>query len=213
MNENHAALYAALVKFQAECPPIVKTRTVATKSYSYSYADLSDILSTVKKALSLNGLFIIQRLDTVENNLHLTTLLGHSSGAHIESVLFVQPAQTLQALGANITYMRRYAISSMLGIAAEDDVDATEEAATFTTHTPKAPMSAPTPRIDPQPKAPILKISEVVGFARGVGYTNEQVKQLCIDIFQKDKSSDLTQEEIQSLLNYVKTVPPSEVFK
>jgi len=123
----------ALSKFQGECPVIEKTMTVTvtTKAgfkYSYKYADLPTILSTINPILAKNGLSITQPLSGDTDTLQIKTLLLHTSGENIESLISVKVERTekmsyVQAVGSAITYLRRYAITSLLNLSADEDVD------------------------------------------------------------------------------------------
>lgn len=112
----------ALVKFQRDCPAVIKDRTAKIPGRSdYRYADLSAIMSTIRPVLSECGLFLSQSFET-NGTTHLVTCLMHEAGETITSRIEL-PINGLppQQVGSAITYYRRYSISSLLGIAAEDD--------------------------------------------------------------------------------------------
>ena len=124
MTEGISELATALVKAQGQFPTITrdKTVTVTTKtggSYKFSYAPLDSILAAVRKPLLDNGLALVQLLDPDE----LVTMLLHTSGQALSSRTTLPQAGELQSFGSAITYLRRYAIQAMLGIAAEEDDD------------------------------------------------------------------------------------------
>lgn len=113
-------LYSALIEAQKELQNPPKD----TQGYGYKYTDLATLINEVKPVLSKHGLAVVQML--VDGK--LMTRLIHSSGEHIESgcdllKLTGGKMNELQAMGASITYMRRYAISALLCIASEDDTD------------------------------------------------------------------------------------------
>jgi len=118
---------AALVKVTAE----VRNATKSSNGYGYKYAPLDEVLNIVRPVLSKHGLSIIQsqELDKEGGFVTVKTLLLHSSGEFIETEV-TSPFENLkgmnsyQSMGACITYLRRYAISSMFGIASEEDTDA-----------------------------------------------------------------------------------------
>lgn len=117
----------ALAKAQGEFEPLEKTKTakVPMKSggtYSYSYADLADVMRCCRKALSANELAITQGIVGDE----LITTLLHSSGEWLRSAIPLVQAQGQgpQALGSMLTYCRRYGACALLGIVAEEDDDA-----------------------------------------------------------------------------------------
>jgi hypothetical protein len=116
-----AGLTAALAKAQAAFPTIVREKEVDSRSYKFKYAPLDVVLAAVRGPLSANGLAISQLLDGDD----IVTLLLHEGGGRLEGrvPLPYKSGDTIQALGSAITYMRRYAIQAILGIAAEEDDD------------------------------------------------------------------------------------------
>jgi len=117
-------LAAALAKATTEFATVTrdKTVTVQTKSggsYSFKYAPLDSVLAAVRGPLSKNGLALVQMLDEGT----LETLLIHESGAFLSGRVALPEGADIQTLGSAITYLRRYAISAILGIATEDDDD------------------------------------------------------------------------------------------
>jgi hypothetical protein len=122
--ENLGELAAALAKAQTEFPTIHRDKTVTVKtktggSYTFSYAPLDSILSAVRVPLAKNGLVVIQTLDEGA----LVTALIHASGASMSGAIALPEAADIQGLGSAITYLRRYALQAILGIAAEEDDD------------------------------------------------------------------------------------------
>lgn len=124
-------LAEALVKAQAEFPDIPRSRTVkvATRtggSYTFSYAPLEVVRGAVQPILSKFGLGIVQPLVTQEGVSSVRTILIHESGERLEATVNLPPhAGSPQELGSVISYMRRYALVSMLGLATEEDNDET----------------------------------------------------------------------------------------
>jgi hypothetical protein len=114
-------LAAALSKAQAAFPQILRDKEVDSRSYKFKYAPLDAVLAAVREPLSQNGLAIAQILDGDD----LVTLLLHEGGGRLEgrAPLPYKNGDTIQALGSAITYMRRYALQAILGIAAEEDDD------------------------------------------------------------------------------------------
>lgn len=114
-------LAMALAKFQGSMPQVIKNKTVKIPNRPvYSYADLTGIWECIRKPLSSVGLSVTQ----VFNENMITTILLHSSGQWIESDLTLKGiGGKAQDLGSEITYMKRYALSSILGITSEEDDD------------------------------------------------------------------------------------------
>jgi hypothetical protein len=124
-----ANLAAALAAAQGAFPPILRTRTVKVQtktggSYTFSYAPLDTVLDAVRAALAENGLAITQLLGGDEHGPTLRTLLLHESGEQLAAEVPVGASgESPQAFGSAMTYMRRYSLVAMLGIASEEDDD------------------------------------------------------------------------------------------
>jgi len=107
----------ALSKFQSSIENVKKDEE--NPFFKSNYATLGNIIDTIRKPLGENGLSFAQF--PIEEN-RLVTLLMHTSGEYFQSVVKMFPRDnTPQSQGSAITYMRRYALSSILGIATEDD--------------------------------------------------------------------------------------------
>lgn len=120
-----ASLMLSLAKAQSEFKAIRKNRTVEipTKNggrYSFSYADLEEIISATRPALTANGLSVIQPI----NDGKLFTIIMHENGHQILSSIDL-PSHNgdTKAYGATVSYLRRYAYQSLLCVAADDDID------------------------------------------------------------------------------------------
>jgi hypothetical protein len=135
-SETVAALASALAKAQAELinPEKSLTATIRTGRLgegerSFRYAPLSSGLDIVRKTLGQHEIATLQTtaIDQTAGMVHLTTTLAHASGEWIASDWPVCPiAETVnpQRMGAALTYARRYALFTLVGIAGEDDLDA-----------------------------------------------------------------------------------------
>ena len=94
--------------------------------FKSKYADLSSVWSACREPLSKNGLSILQTTQDRDGNLYLVTTLGHKSGQYIRSEMPIRikgdgKTNELQVLGSALTYLRRYSLSAMVGVAPEDD--------------------------------------------------------------------------------------------
>jgi len=117
-SESITNLTKALVAFQATLKPVAKTET--NPFFKSRYADLSGIWDSIRTSLSSNGLAVSQLMEG-EN---LNTMLMHVSGEWIASSYPINAkAPEPQAVGSAVTYARRYALSAILGIVADDDDD------------------------------------------------------------------------------------------
>ena len=125
-------LFKALAAFQQEVKPIFK----GTKGYGYSYADLPTIFDKINPLLNKHGLGFTQLINTHEEDNYLNTIIFHvESGETLESNTLI-PQATLkgmndyQSFGSGVTYFRRYALSSALGLVTDKDTDAAGEQVT-----------------------------------------------------------------------------------
>lgn len=91
--------------------------------FKSKYADLGEVLSVVRPALSKHGIALMQMTDVTDTGVVLHTRLTHSSGQWIEGVYPVSQLGTHQQMGAALTYAKRQALSAMVGVAGEDDTD------------------------------------------------------------------------------------------
>ena len=135
-SETVAALASALAKAQAELinpekslTAIIRTGRPGERERSFRYAPLSSGLDIVRKTLGQHEIATLQTtaIDETAGMVHLTTTLAHASGEWIASDWPVCPiAETAnpQRMGAALTYARRYALFTLVGIAGEDDLDA-----------------------------------------------------------------------------------------
>jgi len=97
-------------------------RTVGNTFFNSKYADLATIIAATRQYLCENELAIMQFAEGNHLKVSVTTKLCHSSGEWLESKIEAVPKKPdCQQQGSVITYLRRYAMSAMLGIAQEDD--------------------------------------------------------------------------------------------
>jgi hypothetical protein len=149
------ALAAALAKAQAEIanPEKSLTATIVSPfpregSRTFRYAPLSSGLDLVRKCLSRHEIATVQTtaIDRDSGLIRLTTTLVHASGEWVSSDWPVCPVSETAAphrLGAALTYARRYALFTLVGIAGEDDLDA-----------PDLPAAGPSPGATKNPSVP-----------------------------------------------------------
>jgi hypothetical protein len=148
-SESIANLAAALAKAQAELVNPEKSLVATIRSdgpkgteQSFRYAPLSSGLDIVRKTLGQHEIATVQTtaIDQAAGLVNLTTVLAHSSGEWIASdwpVCAIADTATPHRMGAALTYARRYALFTLVGIAGEDDIDAPDLV------TPTQPTSGP----------------------------------------------------------------------
>jgi hypothetical protein len=113
-------LFGALAKAQSEIENASKN--AANPHFRSRYADLAEVLNTVRPVLAKHGLCVIQSTAFDGTMVSVETVLGHSSGGSVSSVASCVPAKVdAQGVGAATTYLRRYALAAIAGVAQEDD--------------------------------------------------------------------------------------------
>jgi ERF superfamily len=150
-SESIKDISAALAKAQGAMGPVIKDKTAKVQmkaggAYSFDYADLASVLDVVRPALAANGIAIVQTPSVHEGQVVVETRLAHASGEWMESALSTK-AEDLspQKIGSAITYLRRYSLSCMVGVASEEDDDgnaAEGNRAQTSTRTQAPPRSA-----------------------------------------------------------------------
>ena len=119
-------IYSALIKAQSQFPTVEKNTVVKAGKFNFKFASYSAICEAIRKPLGDNNLAFIHCRTSGEdvNADRLETVLIHESG---ESITTSQPVPIIpdaQQYGAWLTYMRRYQLSALLGLATDEDVEA-----------------------------------------------------------------------------------------
>ena len=135
-SESIGTLAAALAKAQIELVNPEKSLVATIRAdgpggaeQTFRYAPLSSGLEIVRKTLGQHEIATVQTtsIDQAAGIVNLTTVLAHSSGEWIASdwpVCAISDTATPHRMGAALTYARRYALFTLVGIAGEDDLDA-----------------------------------------------------------------------------------------
>jgi hypothetical protein len=124
MSAGIGKLIEALAKARKAFLPIIKAET--NPFFKSKYADLSACIDATKDGLSANGLAVLQPpvFDRKTGTVEVVTLLAHSSGEWIKSILDMPVSKSdAQGVGSAITYGRRYSYSGVLNVASEQDDD------------------------------------------------------------------------------------------
>jgi hypothetical protein len=120
---------AELVNPEKSLTATIRSDERGRSDQTFRYAPLSSGLDIVRKTLGQHEIATVQTtaIDQVAGVVNLTTVLAHSSGEWIASdwpVCAIADTATPHRMGAALTYARRYALFTLVGIAGEDDVDA-----------------------------------------------------------------------------------------
>lgn len=119
-SESIKELAAALSKAQGEIENAAKN--AANPHFKSRYADLSEVLNTIRPVFSANGLSVVQSPSFESGVVSVTTQINHSSGEWMRGVVSAPVTkQDAQGVGSAITYCRRYSLAAFAGIAQEDD--------------------------------------------------------------------------------------------
>lgn len=128
--EEPGLIYAALAKAQAKFPKITKDNDASITSertgrtFTYSYADIADVLAAVRPVLAEFDIALVQRTDVLGNGGHLlVTTLYATDGSFVESQWRLRDLDQPQDAGGDLTYFRRYQLCALCGVASEEDDD------------------------------------------------------------------------------------------
>ncbi len=226
-------LASALAKAQVGFKPIKKNRTAKIfspkGSYEYQYADLADIIEAVTPSLSLNGLSVVQPVEIDDAGGSVATHLVHESGQYIVSSCRFALGDRMQETGARITYLRRYALSGMLGVASEDDTDLSDSATEKNQKAvkPDVPVTPQKSIVgDPGKSTPVLKVDpshaskaippkdtpsaehtrlRVLEAAKKAGWNPESVTRFIDAAYGVKLVRDLTPEQVEFVLATIST--------
>ena len=143
-------LAVALAKAQGEMknPP----KDSINPHFKSKYADLATVRDTVMPTLNKNGLSVLQLPCECDGVPALTTLLMHDSGEWVETTIQLRGKMDPQGVGSALTYMRRYTLQSIAGVAADEDDDG---------NAASRPHQQPAPAKQPQPQ-PAIKDNPVL---------------------------------------------------
>jgi hypothetical protein len=119
-------LFAALALAQGEIENASKNQVNGAFSKGPnawpSYADLAEVLNTIRPVFAKHGLSMIQSPGFDGSIASVTTVLAHQSGGYMTSTASCVPAKAdAQGIGSATTYLRRYSAAAVAGIAQEDD--------------------------------------------------------------------------------------------
>lgn len=113
-------LFAALAAAQGEIENANKN--AANPHFRSKYADLAEVLNTIRPVFAKHGLSLIQSPGFDGSMASVTTVLAHQSGGYMTSTASCVPAKAdAQGIGSATTYLRRYGAAAVAGIAQEDD--------------------------------------------------------------------------------------------
>jgi hypothetical protein len=150
----NAALFAAIAQAQGEVENATKSAT--NPHFKSRYADLAEVLNTVRPTFARHGLAIIQSVSSDQQLVTVATTIAHKEGGFVTSSMSCTlPTSKIQDLGSMVTYLRRYSVAAMTCISQEDDDGNTAS---------QRPAKAST---EPQKPSPTQALTEAATVAQG----------------------------------------------
>ena len=155
-SESTTALFGALASAQGEMENASKNSE--NQHFRSKYADLAEVLNTVRPVLSRHGLSVTQFPSYGDGIVHVETIIAHKSGEWMsEKCSAPAQKQDPQGVGSAISYLRRYSLAAVCGIAQEDDdANASSKAPKQSAKTMTAPAPAQKPAPTPMPNEPMM---------------------------------------------------------
>jgi hypothetical protein len=215
-SESIAALAAALAKAQGEMENAGKNSV--NPHFRSKYADLAEIINTVRPVLAKHGLSVTQFPSFDGTLAHVETIIAHQSGEWMSGTTSspVQKADP-QGIGSATTYLRRYSLAAVCNLAQEDDDAnaATKPKGHQQAAQRPAPVTAPrpTPVQKPDPAPPVMASKQTLADL-ATYYANDPAEVMLDDINEMivkakpgapriDDLKDLTEAQAQWLIKQI----------
>lgn len=217
-SESIASLAAALAKAQGEMENASKNTT--NPHFGKKYADLAEILKTVRPVLSKHGLAVTQFPAFEGGTAHVETILTHASGEWMSGTCSA-PVQKSdpQGVGSALTYLRRYSLAAVCGLAQEDDDanGASKPKGHQQAAQKPSPVTAPRPAPvqKPAPAQPVMASNQTLSDL-ATYYANDPAEVMLDDINEMivkakpgapriDDLKDLTEAQAQWLIKQIES--------
>lgn len=182
-SESIAALATAVAMAQGEVENADKNST--NPHFRSKYADLAEILNTVRPVLSKHGLSVMQFPSFSDGVAHVETVIAHKSGEWMSETCSapVQKADP-QGVGSALTYLRRYSLAAIVGVAQEDD-DGNDASKQPQRQQQRALPQQQHPEVQPQ-KATSKQLAAIM--AAFDGSTDEDMLSWCNEFYRRNNS-------------------------
>lgn len=204
-----------LMKAMIEAAPEISSIGKTKQAYGYKYATLDSLIDMLRGVLPKHGLWFTQ-MPTRSGDLSvLTTRVFHTSGEWFEDSIQMTDtelqgkANDTQKIGASITYYRRYALSAIFGVSADEDVDGN-----LANAQPQrtAPKSAPMQSAQDVKKWAIEIIKGDYAERQSAGKSNEEILRDYADLLKTDTVravKEMQAAEVVCLANTIKKMKES----
>lgn len=214
-SESIASLAAALAKAQGEMENAGKNSV--NPHFKSKYADLAEILNTVRPVLSKHGLAVTQFPAFEAGTAHVETILTHASGEWMSGTCSA-PVQKSdpQGVGSALTYLRRYSLAAVCGLAQEDDDANSALKPKGQQQLPATPQQAPRPQTQAPPQSrPVMAGKQSIDDLSSY-YANDSAEVMLDDINEMivkakpgapriDALEELTEAQVQWLIKQIES--------
>jgi hypothetical protein len=209
-------LAGALSKAQASMGNAKKD--ASNPFFKSKYADLASVWDAIRGPITAHGLAVIQSVGCDEEGMFLVTKLIHSSGQWVDSQVRIKPVKDdPQGLGSAITYVRRYALQAIVGVAPEDD-DGNAASGMSEPKAIKQPQRTSAPKSDQSAvlkptQAAIINQAQVVRFysiVRKAGYNDSQIKEVLTSCGYSS-SKDISEKHYQTIIDTMENNPVEQL--
>jgi len=211
-SESIANIAVALIGFQSEVANPEKKGI--NPHFKSKYAELDDIINTIRPTLEKHGLAFIQNPVQSDGQVGVYTVLIHKSGEYIQFDPVMIPLQkvTPHQVGAALTYAKRYSLGAALGLATEEDKDGNDvgvpEQKSQQTKQPTTQRKVQQPSNQDEKTR---RLKAMFAEAKTKGLTNAQLKAIVFAEALKESSKDLTLQEINELHHMIRNHQPEEL--
>ena len=226
----------ALAKAQGSMKNPEKNQTAViphTKGgqHSYNYADLPITFDTARKSLAENGICHSFGIIEMSDHALCTCRLIHISGQWIESELRLPGNDDIKGFAANLTYLRRYLFSALIGVAGDDDMDsepepgakyeprvkpsqANSQANKAVTSTVSNAAAKPSPEKPiPAAQVPSPQLASMFKLAKDKLWTNAEVAEYLGAAFGLKGTNAMTPQQYDMFIRILETTPFDAAMK
>ncbi len=179
--------------------------------FKSKYASISSVIEAIKGPLTANDLFVLQPLiDPIkEGYIRIDTVICHISGESVSYPIELKvDAPGLQKAGGAITYVRRYALTSLFLLPTEDD-DGNEASRKVEYKTPQPTTAKPK---QPEPTKPLTNLQYIENAALTNGWSIEELNQLTRKMFGDANIDLLLRSEQVAIYEIVSKKKPIEAL-
>lgn len=200
-SESCTKIFEALREVQRSMDDAPKDKT--NPHFKTQYASLTSLRKVLKNPLAENGLSYTQVTYPEGKDLYLQTILKHSSGEWIRSIMVVGSG-TPQQIGSALTYFKRYSLAAITGNAPDEDDDASHAMSGEQKNKSKAKPRAQDPKtVTPEQ---LTRLYTIVGAS---GWSAEEAKNL-IHSFGYESSKDIRKADYDVIIQEIESKPKEE---